>query len=533
MKILLFVFLGLVQIFIIVFFLASLKSNTKKTAVICGFWVFVYPTLLFMLGSKMKLGAPTNIVVTILLDILYLCCIKIRQIKHIMDIFKHLWVHLKHCFKCYSKVEKTCLDNERCEITHIHMHPLKGKSPNLLNHYLNGLLLLLPEKHPEGNGHAFIQLVNSLDRQEYLDNNMHEMIPRYDDIAIQQEFTCLKDSADFILFSCFLCDLVRLHVEDGGANALPARWKDVCKDIFNLNDDVSNSLEHLCTMIARRQKREPTDDFGQIPESVVTYYLPIIASNTGTPSPANNDNKYLVIDISGGPKATSYPHRYTNEPPDPLSYQCRMSEIWLRRIPKGTFSMGSSLNELGRDDNETQHSVKLTDNFYIGVFPVTQRQWELVTGKNPSTNLKSGYCAPVEYVSYDDICGKKRRWPLNPSVSSDSFLGQLNNKVHIGSSNDSNHQKFDLPTEAEWEYACRAGTLTCFNVGQDISNQRQCIFLEGIGWYRYNSDGMTHPVGEKAPNEWGLYDMHGNIGEWCRDWFSDYQTGNEVISNPY
>ena len=109
--------------------------------------------------------------------------------------------------------------------------------------------------------------------------------------------------------------------------------------------------------------------------------------------------------------------------------------------------MGSPENELGRDFDETLHEVKLTREFFIGVFPVTQRQWELVTGNNPSKFTNAGPEAPVERVSYGDIYGPNRPWPKNADVAADSFLGRL--RARTGS------EEFDLPTEAQWE--TRAG----------------------------------------------------------------------------
>ena len=82
--------------------------------------------------------------------------------------------------------------------------------------------------------------------------------------------------------------------------------------------------------------------------------------------------------------------------------------------------------------------------------------------------------------------------------------------------------EFTLPTEAQWEYACRAGTTTALNSGKNLSNEEKCPEMDEVGWYDGNSDEMTHPVGQKKPNAWGLYDMHGNVWEWCLDWKGDY-----------
>ena len=156
------------------------------------------------------------------------------------------------------------------------------------------------------------------------------------------------------------------------------------------------------------------------------------------------------------------------------------------RIPSGTFMMGSGS---GNDDEKPVHRVKITKDFLMQTTPVTQRQWEAVMGSNPS-HFKGNPDRPVDRVSWEDAQG---------------FIEKLNSLVPAGG--------FRLPTEAEWEYACRAGTT-----GEYGGTGR----LDDMGWYDKNSGKRTHPVGQKEPNAWGLYDMHGNIWEWCQDWY-DYE----------
>ncbi len=159
-------------------------------------------------------------------------------------------------------------------------------------------------------------------------------------------------------------------------------------------------------------------------------------------------------------------------------------------IPKGCFQMGSPESEEGRFNEEQQHRVCIEGDYYLGKYEVTQGQWEAVMGNNPSRF--KGANRPVDQVSWDDI---------------QEFLRKLNAQTG---------QNYRLPTEAEWEYAARAGTSGAYSFGDDANQLGQ------YAWYKDNN-GWTYPVGTKLPNPWGLYDMHGNVWEWtCSGWARVY-----------
>nr|WP_232316309.1 formylglycine-generating enzyme family protein [Methanosarcina vacuolata] len=170
------------------------------------------------------------------------------------------------------------------------------------------------------------------------------------------------------------------------------------------------------------------------------------------------------------------------------------------RIPAGDFIMGSS----EYDDEKPVHEIKIKKPFYLGKFPVTQKQWEEVMGSNPSRF--KGNDLPVENVSWTDV---------------QEFI----KKINKGADN------YRLPSEAEWEYACRARTNTKYSFGDDESQLRDYAWYNGYAaledWRKnmekIRNEGSTHPVGQKKPNPWGLYDMHGNVWEWVQDnWHDNY-----------
>jgi formylglycine-generating enzyme required for sulfatase activity len=172
-----------------------------------------------------------------------------------------------------------------------------------------------------------------------------------------------------------------------------------------------------------------------------------------------------------------------------------MEMLWVK---PGTFEMGSPSSEKDRDDDETQHTVTLASGFYLGKHEVTQTQWEKVMGSNPS--YFKGASRPVEKVSWTGVsafCEKLTE------------LERKAGRLPAGMS-------YQLPTEAQWEYACRAGTETRFAFGDELT-AKDANFDENVG--------ETIDVGKYPANAWGFHDMHGNVYEWCADWSGDYPRG--------
>jgi len=277
-------------------------------------------------------------------------------------------------------------------------------------------------------------------------------------------------------------------------------------------------------------------------------------------SPVKGD--FMVIDLVGGTGALNYPvTRLTAVPPGGWTDEYKTTKLVLRKIHKGAFTMGARCTDYPGAEDVGLHSVTLTKDFYIGVFEVTQQQWELVMGNRPSyfTNTSCYASRPVERVSYYEIrenplpvidvddpgCPGRQDagsddpavdWPSNSTVNAASFMGKLRAKTGLTT--------FDLPTEAQWEYACRAGTTTALNTGYNLNGKKIDPHMDVAGRYKANGTdlhgdersvdtlGGTAKVGSYLSNTWGLYDMHGNVQEWCLDWYGLPPYSPEAVADP-
>lgn len=203
------------------------------------------------------------------------------------------------------------------------------------------------------------------------------------------------------------------------------------------------------------------------------------------------------------------------------------TNLQLIYVPAGAFDQGSPEHETGRKSDESQRHIVLTSGFLIGKFPVTIGEYKVfVAATGYKTEAERGKSGGFGFDGKELAQRPEFNWknPGFPATDehpvclvtiddANAFLAWLNQKTS---------RKFFLPTEAQWEYACRAGTATRFSNGDSVSD------LDKLGWYRENSGNGTRPVGKKTPNAFGIHDMSGNVFEWCNDTYATYRPGNSV-----
>ena len=239
---------------------------------------------------------------------------------------------------------------------------------------------------------------------------------------------------------------------------------------------------------------------------------------------------YMVVDLSRGTDSTYWPVQYTACKPDTNSPAFYTTELWLRRVPAGTFAMGYGTS----GDSAPVHNVTLSRDFYCGVLPVTRKQHALIKGAWPNGEDESMGRYPVSCVRYNyDI--RHGDWPNEGDTpSATSAVGLLRAKAQL---------TFDIPTEAQWEYACRAGNSgNTLNEGSPWKNEstvrgNNSVGYGPLGWGQANSGWLSdnnaewsHPVALLKPSSWDFYDFYGNVNEWCRDWYAAYSA--DAVTDP-
>ena len=231
---------------------------------------------------------------------------------------------------------------------------------------------------------------------------------------------------------------------------------------------------------------------------------------------------YLRVDVTpGNVNGVVWPHHFGVVEPDVASDAFLHDELWFKCVPSGTFLMGSPESELGRSNDETQHQVTISKPFFIEVTPVTRRQWKNMGGSIQSLSDEGELgSVPAGKIRYTYGSASNTRC--------DTILARLNAKTGFSG--------FALPTEAQWEYACRADTQSAFNdgspcdPGETSSSYATSASLADLAWYQGNAGTSQpmQPVATKKPNAWGLYDFHGNCWEFCRDKLRTYPSTAEA-----
>jgi formylglycine-generating enzyme required for sulfatase activity len=313
--------------------------------------------------------------------------------------------------------------------------------------------------------------------------------------------------SDVYSLGAILYELLTRELPFTGANhwvvLLNVRDKDP-KPPRELRADIDEELERVCLKAMAKKPEDRHPSMAAFAEALEAFYL-----RDGDASVALVETHFWPPRPSGTPVPVQpWPPQPSESAPSPggrgagVQYGVPLAtdlELRFAWCPPGVFRMGSPDDERGRfDDEGPQHRVTLTKGFWLGITQVTQAQWRAVMGSNPS-NWK-GLNLPVEGVTWDDCQSFCQR------------LGRLTSK------------KYRLPTEAEWEYAARAATTTAYHFGEDDRR------LGEYAWFRDNSGRRTHPVAEKLPNAWGLYDTAGNVWEWCEDWFGAYP--EDAVQDP-
>lgn len=302
------------------------------------------------------------------------------------------------------------------------------------------------------------------------------------------------------------------------------------------------SFEDNPCMVHKDTTRIIWDAAADLPDGFKCTNVLVTCQDARTMAPSN---LYMIVDLSGGSSAASFPVSYTNCPPSGgWTEEYMTTKLVLRRVNAGSFIMGSNLSsDSGHRANEVQHKVYLSHPYYLGVYEITasqyaliyggsgsdtqpvQKDWYTLRGKDindsytkSSDNYTSGGGQYNKYVSK----GEKSdyAWPFSQNVDPSSFFGKLRAKTGL---------LFDLPTEAQWENACRGGTITPIYIGDEVTEENKDL-IRGNAKPDPTGDHLVY-VGQYMPNSLGLYDMLGNVSEWCLDIYTD-NLGTGDVTDP-
>jgi len=348
----------------------------------------------------------------------------------------------------------------------------------------------------------------------------------------QNAVTMTQDSASRrVTIKYTLTEEPGIVTVDIQTNAGENAWVSIGEEnIHHLTGDVNKRIDELGserTIVWQPQKSWPN-------QKVAAGNIRAVVTAWATNAPPD----YMVCDLTGT-KSVFYYTSSNSVPDGVLDRKYKTDYLVLRKVPAAgvTFRMGSGTTELGHMDREILHHVSFTNDYYIGIYPITQRQWMLVrdAGSYRAYAGADRDVHPIDGVSYNNCRGHKTddqaNWPNDGHrVGQAKFMGRL--RALVG------NDGFDLPTEAQWEFACRAGCGSALYSGKELTGSGStstapttCANVNEIAWYAANSGGTTQEVGLKLPNAWGLYDMVGNVFEWCRDWYAadgTYSDGSDV-----
>ena len=340
-------------------------------------------------------------------------------------------------------------------------------------------------------GDSGLSLVPAVDASERSEVAEPALPPAPSDLELDLDDDLLDLSGDSGLSLVPAVDASeRSEVAEPALPPVPSDLELDLDDLLDLSGDTEISLVPIVDSTEIAAQASPASPEPDVETSSGAANTPQDSEQTNAPAIVSEENQLPKVKPNERPGGA------------PFEWTIKGVKCVFRYCPAGAFIMGSPQSEQGRRLDEAQHEVEISRGFWLLETPVTQELWKAVVGSNPS--FFKGATLPVERVSWED-CAK--------------FVARLNKKGWFSRRLAPEGMAFDFPTEAEWEWACRALTTTPYNFGENLSNLA----------VNYDGElGQTTQVKKYAPNAWGLYDMHGNVWEWCSDWHGAYPSGAVV-----